>query len=179
METDVVRDDFVPSAYKDMEDADKLTAPSFEKMRSGFVAKGTDEFDTQWGINRNVEYEVIISDVEHENGNDAESDLTCHGVHQASIYTPLPELFTHFSNGGAVRNSALSRRIRARSFYNARKVTLKPEEFVLVNKDDFTKFDGPFQKGTKAEANEALLQAVSADPNQSGKIMVAPEYKAT
>ncbi len=177
MDTDLVREDFVPSAYKDMKDADKLTAPSFEKMRSGIKAKGTDGMETEWGINRNVEYEVIVSDVHKENGNEAGSDLSSFGVHQLGYYTPPATLFNHFAKGGAVRNSTLSRRIRAKSIINNKKVNLSSGKFVVVTKNNLEIYNGTFLKGTKAEANEALLQAISNDPTQEGKLMTVPEYK--
>ena len=179
LDTEKVKEDFVPSAYKEMSDADKLSSPSFEKLESGFKAAGTEEPETQWGINRDVEYEVILSDTDRLNENPADSDLTCYGIHQQGLFSLPAELFENFAKGGAVRDSVLSSKNRMRTIINSRKVTLNPEHFVVVKKDNLEVFDiAGFNKGAKTEANEALLNAIGTDRSLKDELIIVPDYKA-
>ncbi len=178
LDTETAREDFVPAAYKEMSDDDKLSAPSFEKLKGGFKTTGTDEPETQWGINKNVEYEVIISDTERMNDN-PDRGLTSYGIHQSDLLTIPAELFTHFAKGGAVSNSVLSGKNRVRTFNNPKKVTLGTEHFVIARKNDLKVFDSvTFQQGSRAEANEAFLNAATADPSLKDELIIIPDYKA-
>jgi len=179
LDTEKVSEDFVPAAYKEMSDDDKLSSPSFEKLQGGFRTMGTDIPETQWGINKDVEYEVIISDIDRQNDNPPDSELTCYGIRQTGMSKLPAELFTLFAKGGAVRNSVLSGKNRVRKFKNPKRVTLGIEHFVIASKNDMKLFDpGSFQKGSKAEANEALLNAANADPSLKDELIIIPDYKA-
>jgi hypothetical protein len=178
MQTSSVNDDFVPSTYKDMNDTDKLTAPSFERMSSGILARGNNEFCTQQGIDRVVEYEVIISDANNENRNPPLSDLTSSGTHQEDTYIPTDVLFNELAQAGTVADSVLSERISRQLLGNETGITVKQGGFVLVAKEDLIKVDGEFDEGTKAEANEALLKVEKEHKSMQERVMIIPRHKA-
>jgi hypothetical protein len=177
LETSTVLEDFVPGNFKAMEDDDKLSSPSFTKMRSGFKARGDDELQTQFGRNRNVEYEVIISDFVRSGSDAPNNGMTCQGVHQPGTYTPGEDFFGHLAKGGAVRNAALSKNNRNRKIRNAKRAELRTELYVIVWSTSMELYSSAIQPAIKPEVNERLLAELRNNPSLSGRLMIVPEYK--
>ena len=172
-----VKQAFAPAAYKEMEDSDRLSSPSFEEMKSGVKAISMDDIVAEWGINRNVEYEVIVSD--YQNEDDPDPNLTCFGVRQNAPMVMEEKIFTHFARGGAVRDSALSKKKKAAKIQNPRMVNLKQPGYKIVNSSTLVDFvESGFTGGSRAEANEALLNILKSSPGMKGKLMIVPEHKA-
>ena len=174
-----VKEDFAPASFKDMEDKDKLSAPSFEKMRSGVKAAAMDELETTWGINRDVEYEVIVSDSKQEDPTLLAGNLTCYARPVPGTHIVAPELYTHFAKGGAVRNAQISKKKKAAALSHARKVSLQPETYHVVYAASLEESPvSSFPGGSKAEADEALRKKVAEDPSLRGKLLVVEKHKA-
>jgi hypothetical protein len=56
-----VEDHFAPGQFEELTDAERLSRPSFERMRAG-VRAGSSEVDVDEGLPRELEYETVIVD---------------------------------------------------------------------------------------------------------------------
>ncbi len=160
-----LQNSFAPSAYKEMADADKLKAPSYNDENSGIRLASTDDIVFDYGINRIVEYEVILSDYEE---------------------VPLPDrmqfsgdMFRPFVAGGAVGKSRLSKKKKQAKERTDKFVQFESESYAVVNASDMTNFagaDGPVF-ASKSAADEYLRSVLKDDPSQSGKIQLTPSFQ--
>jgi hypothetical protein len=169
-----VKDAFAPAEYKEMEDNDKLKAPSYKDEISGIKITSTERLHVNYGINREVVYETIVSDYHRE----SESPyLLYHPLRKK----PETDKLLHFKKmlrGGAIGRNELSKDLKIKNFRNDRAVTMQAEKFVITNLSDLSKMDlGSFNTGTKAEADDMLKRVIRANPSLKNKIQVIPEYE--
>ncbi|MBT8185523.1 MAG: hypothetical protein KJN76_11835, partial [Eudoraea sp.] len=170
-----VKDAFVPAAYKEMEDADKLSAPSYEDEKSGFKVSDTEEIGLNYAINRPVAYEVRISDYNRE------SELPY------ELYAPLfsnpwkdeSSIFQKMIKGGAIGKSVLSKENRNKQQeLSGAKVRLAEQPFSIVNKQDLAPISMPaFTSGSRAEADHILKQLFVDQPELKGKLQVMATHE--
>jgi hypothetical protein len=158
-----LKNSFAPSAFKNLSDADKLSSPSYSKQNSGVRLTTTDQTVFDYGINRDVKYEVILSDEE-----EVELGLQHYGM----------DFFKPFISGGDVGKSELSKSKKNAMQYADKRVTLADERFAVANvktmanaHPDSLVFD------TKAEADEYIRTAVAADSKLRGKLQLTPEFQ--
>ena len=81
--------------FKNLDNKQKLSAPSYENMKSGVKVTETDEITVLSRANRKVEYEVHISDFDP--------------TPEAPAITFDQSLFKMMIKGGAIGNSPLSK----------------------------------------------------------------------
>ena len=169
-----VKDAFAPAEFKEMEDDDKLKAPSYKDEVSGVKIKSTESLDLNYGINRIVNYELRVSDYHRE----SEQPYV--------LYTPLKKIphldklsmFKKMAKGGAIAKNQLSKELKEKKFINESAVKMQPEKFVISNMADLTKTVG-FDAGSKAEVDDLLKKAIRNNPSLKNKIQVIPEYELT
>jgi hypothetical protein len=158
-----LKNNFAPSAFKVMSDADKLTAPSYEKQNSGVRLTTTDALEFDYSINRVVQYECIISDFEEE-------DLGILPVDMA--------FFKPFTKGGAVGKSALSQLKKQQLQVVDKFVSLADEKFAVAHVDTMANaVAGNLVFDSKSEADEYLRTAVASDPSKKGKLQLTPAFQ--
>ena len=158
-----LKNSFAPAAYKNMDDQDKLQAPSYEQQDSGIRVTSTDGISFDYGINRLVEYESIISDFEEEE------------LGRLTFHT---NFFKAFVSGGAVGHSPLSKLIKTGQAKADKTVTLVDEQYAVVSTSDLTNAHSEnLLFDSKAQADEYLRQACKADPSKKGKIQLSPAYQ--
>ena len=163
-----VKNSFAPAAYKEMEDEDKLSAPSYEKNNSGIQVKATDEIDFDYGINRLVEYETILSDFE----------LPDTEVERLGLRSVHPGFFKGFVSGGDVGRSPLSQLIKNNRTKANKTMSLATEQYAVVSSSDLSNVHVDNHLfNSKAEADEFLKEMVKADPRKKGKIQLSPAYQ--
>ncbi len=163
MQLEEVKESFVPSAFKNLSDNDKLKSPSYTHEKGG--VKGVDtstRLSMNYGVNREVQYEVKVSDLDRYDGDDFEIDI---------------EMFKLMALGGAVSKSPLSRENKEKQFKAVNAADLFDEKFVLVDNATLTQYAPiDFAGGTRAAADDALNALLHADPALKGRISVAPLY---
>ena len=158
----VLRNTFAPAAFKNMADSDKLSAPSYEKQKSGARATSTDSIVFDYGINRKVEYESIISDYEEE-------EL---GLLQFNV-----TFFKGFVSGGDIGHSPLSRKLKNAKVRADKTVSLGDEKYAVVSGSDLKNIAGNKLFNSKAEADEYLKETVKNDPSKKGKLLLSPAFQ--
>jgi hypothetical protein len=157
---------FAPSMFKNMEDKDKLSAPSYEQMKSGIRITETDKIEVNHRANRKVEYEVKVSDFDP---------------------TPEPELvFSNFdrsifklmAKGGAIGSSVLSKESAFKKVKQiGADVDVHDEAFMIVDKFNMAQVThGSFSAGSFSDASDTMKSLLNADPGLKGKIKLVPAY---
>ncbi len=157
-----LRNSFAPAAFKNMADSDKLSAPSYEKQKSGARATSTDSIVFDYGINRKVEYESIISDYDEE-------EL---GLLQFNV-----TFFKGFVSGGDIGHSPLSRKLKNAKVRADKTVSLADERYAVVSGSDLKNIAGNTFFRSKAEADEFLKETVKNDPSKKGKLLLSPAFQ--
>lgn len=160
---DDLRNSFAPAAFKNMSDADKLQAPSYENQNSGVRLSSTDSLIFDYGINRLVEYESIVSDLEEE---------------ELGNLTFDPDFFKPFVSGGDVGKSPLSRILKNNKTRASRTATLDDEKYAVVSSADLKNVhEGKKLFNSKSEADEYLRERTKEDPRNKGKIQISPAFQ--
>jgi len=165
MSLDEVKEAFAPSVYKEMSDDDKLKSPSYTQEKGGAKLSETNVLFVDYGFNRDVVYEVKISD-----------------------FDPFPDpqpfeinmdMFRLMVKGGAISNSALSKENRQKSFVlNNAAVDIAEEQFVIVNNATLAQHGANvFAGGSQAQADDALVSILASQPGLAGKISIASAYQ--
>lgn len=169
-----VKDGFAPAEFKEMEDQDKLTAPSYKDEVSGAKIIATENLHLNYGINRIVNYEVRVSD--YNRG--SEQPYALYNPLRKDMLVDRQSLFRKMTKGGAVGKSELSQELKKQNFRNERAVNLQPENYVITNVADLSLFDSiDFNGGTKAEADDQLKKAIRNNPSLKDKIQVVNEFE--
>jgi hypothetical protein len=154
---------FAPTAYKQMEDDDKLTAPSYEDEQSGSRLNITDDITFDYSINRIVQYETILSDFE-------ETSL--------GLISETPGFFKPFISGGDVGRCALSATVKNNVVKASTTAAVAQEPYVVVSKNNLTNVHSEGKVfGSKSEADEYMKSVIKTNPSQKGKIQLSPTFQ--
>lgn len=158
-----LRNSFAPAAYKKLADNDKLSAPSYEKQKSGVRASSTDAIVFDYGINRKVEYESIISDFEEE---------------ELGLLQFNANFFKGFVSGGDVGRSPLSKKLKNAKVRANKTVSIGGEKYAVVSGADLKNIAaGNKVFNSKADADEYIKETVKNDPSKKGKILISPAFQ--
>lgn len=141
-------DSFAPASFLPLSDAEKLSAPSFERQASGVRLGSSTSIKTGAGVNRTVKYQEIINDREYIE------------VHEPANYNVLqPNEVAFMVTHGAMARSPFSR--RKDLFVNRRSVKVKDPDYVLVNTETMEQVGGSYPGYMQAyEAMQAGVQNV-------------------
>jgi hypothetical protein len=156
------RESFARAQFQDIDDAQKLSKPSFEKLDNGVELAAT---GGQWsagpGADRNVRYETIILDTALE-------PLRLHFFEYSAT------LFVHFQKGGAVSfaHSSLATEQKNKPF--ASKVELAGPTYVVASTATNQKFDNASVFASHAEAEMYSAQLVEQNPELFDAVHVIP-----
>jgi hypothetical protein len=156
------REKFASAQYRDMDDAAKLSAPSFEPLDSGIElgAKGS-PWASGPSAQRTVRYEQIILD-------------TALKPARIKFFEFWGQLFEHFRAGNSVAKSAfsLATQQKLRPFDDT--VRVEPPAFTVASQADNKSFAVKvFASFAEADAHAAEL--MKADPNLVDVIHVIPD----
>jgi hypothetical protein len=161
-----VREKFAAAQYRDMDDAAKLSAPSFEPLDAG-IELGASGQDWTTGplAQRNVRYEQIILDTPPERP-------------RKRFYEFPNGLFVHFRAGAAIYRSAPSLANEKRLKPFADKVTVGGDSYTVAFQADNRATSTTATFASFAEAEAHLAAAVQTDPILVDALHVIPEAEA-
>jgi hypothetical protein len=165
MELNEAKESFAPSMFKDMSDDDKLKSPSYTEEKSGAKISDTNVLFVDYGFNRDVVYEIKISDF----GQPSEPEP----------FEIDPNIFKLMTKGGAINNNPLSIENKQKSFIlNNAAVDIAEEQFVIVDNATLAQHGANvFTGGSQAQADDALQAILAAKPELKGKISIASAYQ--
>jgi hypothetical protein len=157
-----MREKFATAQYRDMTDAEKLSAPAYEPLDSGVrLGAAGQPWATGPLAQRNVRYETIVID-------------TAFRRVRTSFFKLWDGLFVHFLAGAAISRSEVSLAVERRTQPFATKVTVDEDRFILVHQADNRAYEHAPSFGSYAEAAAHLTEVVRLDPALSEEIHVVP-----
>lgn len=169
-----VKDGFAPAEFKDMQDEDKLKAPSYKDEVSGAKISSTERLQLNYGINRAVAYEVRVSDYDPVSA----QPYPLYRPSRGTLRADKQAHFRKMARGGSIGKSVLSKALKEKSFKHEHAVQMDAEKFVIANVTDLRVFEAiGFRGGTAAEADDRLKQAIRANPALKGKLQVVNAYE--
>lgn len=154
---------FSPAQFRNMNDAQKLSAPAFQEEISGLVL-GVDgaELRTGRAVKRSLRYEVTTIDTYYRRFVKRFSAL---GL----------ALFGHFIKGASVSKSSLSRSRRKQAQPFDDHIKVATESYAVVfNATNKAAAAGTEAFATESAAREWLNAATQNDPNLRGQLDVVP-----
>jgi len=162
--TEEVREEFAIANFQHLNDSEKLSSKSFDKMRSGLRFSVGDSSQTGANTAKDVTYE--LSYVHRKRG------LTI----RAGLVRLFGSVFSMFSGSGAVTKNkfAVSRRIGGTPIA---KVDVKEPEFHVVNQSDLAMAGPGLSAKTSTEAWQLHDELVAANPSLSGRLQVMSTYE--
>lgn len=167
-----VKEHFAAAQYLSLSDSEKLSRASFELMNSGVKAQNTEGLTFQRYTKRVLEHETILIDTQRKRKKLDPVDR---------ITTKKAELNAE-ARLSAVAKTSLSSSKKSAAVVNDKKMNVAQERYVIVNRDNLTKFTTPantqgFLKESQAEALSALGEVLRSTPELREDLIVVPEYE--
>jgi hypothetical protein len=150
---------FAPAQFFELDDAAKLSRPSFARYDAGIVIGSDDAPQADFRRERDVQYEVIYLPEHHP---------------VRVICKMATTLFQAFARGGSAAQSSLAREARAPSAVAAEPVALAPETYAVVSTMDMTLHAAPMIFASATAADQAVAALIAARPELSGAVQVVP-----
>ncbi|MBX9636444.1 MAG: hypothetical protein K2Q45_02705 [Nitrosomonas sp.] len=161
------KESFATAQYKNLSDANKLSAPSYEKQNAGIeLSVSNQQLKSSAAVKRVVRYEQNIID------NNFVSLL----IRFVAIGA---EFFNHFLGRNAASKSALSANYKAQKAPVAQKIVVKETGYVVAS----TMNNSPHSKdayfATHAQAQDFMRKQVNQSPTLQDNLHVIPSTEAT
>lgn len=166
LNTDHTREQFAPAQFKNMSDAEKLSAPSFEQLPAGVQAKATHLIKLDYVDTRDVEYEEIIIDKQGRRVPLGKSKI---------VFAQ----FAAFLQGNAMARSPLSVTRKPDSPLGVPKVAVNAENYAVVNTSDLKLVHAQATASSFAEARNMMNEMLTSRPDLAGSIQIVPSYEVS
>ena len=157
------REEFAVAQFKKLSDSDKLSAPSFERMKSGLKFSTGDASETGARVVVDVDYE--LSYVHRSAG------LTIF----AGLYKLFGNVFAALAGGTSASKNAFST-VRNGGGVKPAAVSIAEAEFLVVGVADLSPHAGLTAR-TMAEATAMRDALVKSDPTLRGKVQVVAAHE--
>jgi hypothetical protein len=157
-------DFFAIAQFKNMSDADKLSAPSFQPMESGVtLSMGKKILATGRMVMRTIKYEVKVIDKKPEEGR---------------IFLVISAaLMGVFAKGSAVKKSVLSKEYKTKLQPFDEKPKLLNEGYAVANVTNNKAFSMQSVFSSEAMAQDYMNRQVAINPNLKTALHVVPQYE--
>jgi hypothetical protein len=157
-----IREKFAAAQYRDMDDAQKLSAPAYEPLDSGVeLGAAGQPWATGPLAQRNVRYETIIVDTAFQRV-------------RLRFFKFWDGLFVHFRAGAAVSRAAVSLANENRMQPFANKIAVTADEFTVARQADNKPYSAKSSFGSYAEAQAHMAEVVQLHPELAETIHVIP-----
>lgn len=166
-EINIVKDHFAPADFFKKSDTEKLSADSFVKYDSGFSLGTSDELESSYYVNREVEYELSYRDSQRE----------VRFAIFAGLLAPVAALFNQFSQNRITARSPLSFANNRISALAPNAVVLQQEGYGVANINDLTAAPGTVVMASEAEALDMMRRLQEDNPDMSGRLQVVPAFE--
>src|ERR1700752_1774483 len=162
-----VREVFAPGNFSALNDSEKLSRHSFERLPSGFRLSATNDLVTAFAVQRPVDYEL--------------SYLRQKTLHFKGLVKMALSAYNKLVRGSAVRQSSLSKQQTRVSMNAPPPAELPKEAFTIASTSDLKPHlkdsSGVVFFGTQAEAYQRQKELVASDPNLVGSIQVVSHFE--
>ncbi len=161
-----IAESFAIAQFQDMEDAEKLSSPAFEKIQGG-VELSAKAVRSQMGraVKRVIRYETIIID----------SMFKRHVIPFVSIFA---DFFVHFLNGNAISKSPLSFKLKNQKQLIQEKIVVNSNLYVVaLNTNNELINPQAVEFTSYVMAKQYMDEQISIDPDLRDSLHVIPEYE--
>lgn len=156
---------FAMAQYQDMDNATKLSRPSFEKENGGLEMAATGHLVASGkAVKRIVRYELIVIDTNYKR------------FIRRFFNFFSGALFTHFLKGNAVAKSSLSYKTKKQLQPFDDKIKVVQGAYAVANVMNNTSFASTIFN-SEAQAREFMQQQVTANPNLHESLHVIPQHE--
>jgi hypothetical protein len=164
-----VREQFAPANFTELNDSDKLSRNSFDRLPSGFKLAPTTDLLVATPVPRPVDYELnYLRRDEHQMENAGKMRL---GL----------QSYNRMVKGSAVRRSALSMQEKRVSMNAPPPVILPEETFAIAGvadlKSHLESSGAPVLFATQSEAYQTQEQLIRQNPALAGQIQVVSQFE--
>ncbi|HEU5322175.1 MAG TPA: DUF6603 domain-containing protein, partial [Methylomirabilota bacterium] len=158
-----VEEAFAPAQFQAMTDAEKLSRPSYQRLKSGVTIGAAGGPRSSKMTRRTIDYDVTIIDKEP--------------VRPLLRLRAVAGLFDGFLGGAAVARSPLSYQQRSQLAPFADKVVAGAEGYTIASVLDNRPVAGQATFSSEAMATEYLNRRLAADAALAGAVHVVPDYE--
>jgi len=166
VDRDDVTDSFAPAQFKNLSDDDKLRSPSFRREVSGVRLRASDQMVVNYAINRQVRYEVHVSDYDPE----AEKPYVLHKALRLDRMNFRADWFGQMIAGGAIGKTGLSQENAIKQSASQARFRIDDEQFTLVDTETLRPISQAMTGGSLSQANDQLNRIVAERPDLFGKV---------
>jgi hypothetical protein len=160
-----VNEQFAAAQYQQMSDAEKLSRPSYQLMKSGVTIGAAGGPQSSKMTRRQIAYEITIIDKEP--------------VRPLLLLKAISGLFHNFLSGSAVARSSLSYQTKTQFQPNADKVAMAPEGYTVASVQNNKAFDAGSTFSSEAMAVDYMKAHTSTNPSLTGTLHVLPNHEVT
>jgi hypothetical protein len=161
--TSTVEEFFAPAQFEELDDAQRLSRPSFEKMPAGVkMSSTTTDIQTSKVVGRNVTYETIILDTRSRR------------LPLGKFFGERLGTFSALLRGNAVAKSRLSFVNNAEPVLGPGKIAVAQEGYTVVGTADLSPFDGNASFGSETGAQRYMQELIQQHPALVGQLQVVP-----
>ena len=158
---------FAIAQYQNMDDATKLSRPSYQQLNSGVqLSVAGQQLKSSHAVRRVVRYEQIIIDNNYKRFR-----------RRFSIFAF--NLFNHFLGGASVSKSVLSAQYKTQFQPFKEKIAVAQEGYTVAYQADNKAYATTATFTSEAAARDFMQQAVSEDPNRAEALHVIPHFEVT
>lgn len=155
---------FAMAQYVDMDDAEKLSRPSFERGKGGIDMGVAADLRADHAACRTMRYEELWIDSEYK-----EHPRFTKGFDRG--------LFAHFVGGSAIAGNVLSAKSKGRLDPFADKIDVIAMGYAVANADTNVLHAGTTAFRSKVEADAYLRSAIAMDATLAAQLVVLPEVE--
>lgn len=161
-----VNENFARAQYQELSNADKLSKPSFEKLKGGVEISMGSAVKNGKMVRRRVAYEVTVIDKEPVKPLDKGKLLEEKGV-----------LFNHFLKGNSISKSKLSQSYRQQLQPFAEKADIKEEAFTVAYQADNKIFSAQAVFDSEAKAQTFMQEQIKNNPRLKKQIHIVSQLE--
>lgn len=159
----VSSESFAPAQFQNMNDADKLSRPSYQQLKGGVIIGAAGGPQSSKMTDREIDYQVTIIDKEP--------------VRPTLRMKAISGLFHGFLSGAAVSRSTLSYQTKSQLGLANDKVTVSPEGYTVASTQNNKPFDASSTFTSEAMASDYMKRQVAANPALAGSVHVLPNHE--
>jgi len=161
---DILKEDFAPAQYRDMDSQKKLSVPSYQKLDAGMSLSAEGKsLTTGRAVKRMVRYELLTIDNQYK-----------HNLLKFVFFIGV--LFKHLLKANAAARASVSYRVKKQFEPGDERIHVTPAGYSVAFTDTNKPVNGPEASfSSEAMAREYMNEQLSMNPNLAGNVHVVPQ----
>lgn len=162
-----VKESFARAQFQNLNDAEKLSKPSFEKMQGGVeISMGDNTIQNGKMVRKKIEYELTVIDKDPVNPLPFGKFFLEHGI-----------MFNHFIKGNSVSKLKLSRNTLEKLQPFEQKLDMQEELFTVAFQNNNKAYNPNSTFNSELEAQSFMQDQIRSNPNLRKQIHIVPQFE--